>query len=56
VVNALSSKLVAEVKRDGKRWVQTYAKGHALSKLKAEGKAKGTGTSITFEPTPRSSG
>src|SRR5881275_1987400 len=32
VVNALSSKLVAEVKRDGKRWVQTYAKGHALSK------------------------
>ncbi|HYR19288.1 MAG TPA: DNA topoisomerase IV subunit B [Myxococcales bacterium] len=50
VVNALSSKLVAEVKRDGKRWVQTYAKGHALSKLKAEGKAKGTGTSVTFEP------
>ena len=50
VVNALSSKLVAEVKRDGKRWVQTYAKGHALSKLKADGKAKGTGTSITFEP------
>src|SRR3989442_662213 len=50
VVNALSSKLVAEVKRDGKRWVQTYAKGHALSKLKAERKAKGTGTSITFEP------
>src|SRR2546429_2346351 len=50
VVNALSSKLIAEVKRDGKRWVQTYAKGHALSKLKAEGKAKGTGTSITFEP------
>ena len=50
VVNALSSKLVAEVKRDGKRWVQTYAKGHALSKLKSERKAKGTGTSITFEP------
>jgi DNA topoisomerase IV B subunit len=50
VVNALSSKLVAEVKREGKRWVQTYAKGHALSKLKSEGKAKGTGTSISFEP------
>src|SRR5919201_121634 len=43
VVNALSKKLVAEVKRDGKKWVQTYAKGHALSKLKAEGKTKGTG-------------
>src|SRR5712671_7617310 len=50
VVNALSSKLVAEVKRDGRKWTQEYAKGHALSKLKAEGKAKGTGTSITFEP------
>src|SRR5437588_4256028 len=50
VVNALSSKLVAEVKRDGKKWVQTYSKGHALSKLKAEGKTKGTGTSVSFEP------
>src|SRR2546430_17371857 len=46
VVNALSSKLVAEVKRDGKRWVQTYAKGHALSTLKAEAKAKGTRPTI----------
>src|SRR5689334_22040840 len=50
VVNALSSKLVAEVKRDGRRWTQEYAKGHALSKLKADGATRQTGTSITFEP------
>jgi DNA gyrase subunit B/topoisomerase-4 subunit B len=50
VVNALSSKLVAEVRRDGKKWVQEYAKGHALTKLKSAGSAKGTGTTITFEP------
>src|SRR6058998_1189241 len=29
VVNALSSKLLAEVKRDGRKWSQEYAKGHA---------------------------
>ena len=50
VVNALSSSLVARVKRDGKHHVQTYAKGLATSKLKAEGKARGTGTTVTFTP------
>ena len=50
VVNALSSALIARVKRDGKHYVQSYAKGLATSKLKAEGKARGTGTSITFTP------
>ena len=50
VVNALSSELIARVKRDGKHYVQTYAKGLATSKLKAEGNARGTGTSITFTP------
>src|SRR3954449_1679666 len=50
VVNALSSKLVAEVKRDGRKWTQEYAKGHALSKLKADGATRATGTSITFTP------
>ncbi|HEY5676274.1 MAG TPA: ATP-binding protein, partial [Myxococcales bacterium] len=50
VVNALSSKLVARVKRDGKHHVQEYSKGVATSKLKAEGNARGTGTSITFTP------
>jgi DNA gyrase/topoisomerase IV subunit B len=50
VVNALSSSLIARVKRDGKHHVQTYAKGLATSKLKTEGKARGTGTTVTFTP------
>jgi DNA gyrase subunit B/topoisomerase-4 subunit B len=50
VVNALSSELIARVKRDGKHHVQTYSKGLATSKLKAEGNARGTGTSMTFTP------
>src|SRR5438105_7628277 len=50
VVNALSSKLVARVKREGKRHVQDYAKGLATSRLRKEGSARGTGTSITFTP------
>jgi DNA gyrase subunit B/topoisomerase-4 subunit B len=50
VVNALSEKLEARVKRDGKRYLQTYAKGLATSKLKTEGAARGTGTTITFTP------
>ncbi|MGZ6142306.1 MAG: DNA gyrase/topoisomerase IV subunit B [Myxococcales bacterium] len=50
VVNALSSSLIARVKRDGKHYVQTYSRGLATSKLKAEGNARGTGTSTTFTP------
>ncbi|RYZ39676.1 MAG: type IIA DNA topoisomerase subunit B [Myxococcaceae bacterium] len=50
VVNALSSKLLVEIKRDGKRHAQSYARGKATSALKVEGPARGTGTSITFEP------
>src|SRR3954469_13995850 len=50
VVNALSSKLVARIKRDGKHHVQEYSKGVATSKLKAEKNARGTGTSVTFTP------
>src|SRR5438105_4148417 len=49
VVNALSKKLVAEVKRDGKRHEQTYSRGKAITKLKTVGAARGTGTAITFE-------
>src|ERR1700687_957136 len=36
VVEALSSNLVARVKRDGKHYLQTYSKGHATSKLKSQ--------------------
>src|SRR5256714_2867065 len=50
VVNALSASLIVRVKRDGKHCVQTYAKGLATSKLKTEGKARGTGTTVTFTP------
>ncbi|WNG45709.1 type IIA DNA topoisomerase subunit B [Archangium minus] len=52
VVNALARKLVVEIKRDGKRHVQTYSKGKPTSTLKVEGPARGTGTSTTFEPDP----
>ena len=31
VTNALSSRLTAEVRRDGVRWVQEYARGVALT-------------------------
>ena len=50
VVNALSSELLVKVKRDAKWHVQTYARGVPTSKLKQEGNARGTGTSITFTP------
>lgn len=50
VVNALSEHLRAEVKRDGKLWVQEYKRGKPIKKVKAIGKARGTGTIITFKP------
>lgn len=52
VVNALARKLVVEIKRDGKKHVQTYARGRATSTLKVEGATRGTGTAVTFEPDP----
>ncbi|MBL7159887.1 hypothetical protein ISS85_05400 [Candidatus Microgenomates bacterium] len=50
VVNALSIWAKAEVKRDGKLWVQEYKRGKPLKKVTAVGPAKGTGTIITFQP------
>ena len=50
VVNALSTYLKAEVKREGKLWEQEYSCGIPKGKVKAVGKATGTGTTITFEP------
>ena len=52
VVNALSTWIQAEVKRNGKLYVQEYKRGRSLGPLKVKGKAKGTGTKITFEPDP----
>ena len=50
VVNALSKKLVARVRRDGHEWVQEYRRGKPTGPLKKTGKAKGSGTSIWFQP------
>src|SRR4051812_4263924 len=50
VVNALSKKLIADVRRDGYEWRQTYVKGKPTSKLEKVGPFRGHGTSITFQP------
>ncbi|MBW2255422.1 MAG: DNA topoisomerase IV subunit B, partial [Deltaproteobacteria bacterium] len=50
VVNALSQRLEAHVRRDGREWAQTYRHGRRLTKLKDLGEARGTGTRITFTP------
>ena len=50
VVNALSTELVATVKRDGQRYEMTFARGESKGKLKKLGPARGTGTTITFSP------
>lgn len=52
VVNALSTKLVAEVMRDGKLYRQEYERGEPTSAIKEVGKADGSGTTITFYPDP----
>lgn len=54
VVNALSTKLVATVKRDGKVYRQEFSRGHATSELKVIGDVdkSETGTTIYFEPDP----
>jgi len=50
VVNALSSELVATVKRDGERFEMTFERGEPKGKLKKLGNARGTGTTVTFHP------
>ncbi|MFW6059543.1 MAG: DNA gyrase/topoisomerase IV subunit B, partial [Phycisphaeraceae bacterium] len=51
VVNALSKKLVATVKRDGYEWQMEFSAGKAKTKLKKR-PARGTGTTIYFHPDP----
>jgi DNA gyrase subunit B/topoisomerase-4 subunit B len=53
VVTALSSSLIANVKRDGFHWEQSFARGIATGKLKKLGPARGSGTTITFTPDPQ---
>src|SRR5438132_1099062 len=50
VVNALSEKLEVWVDRDGKRHHMAFARGDTVKKLSVVGKAKGTGTTVTFKP------
>jgi len=50
VVNALSEWLEVEIRRDGKVYHQRYERGKTVSKLTTIGKAKSTGTKVTFKP------
>lgn len=50
VVKALSSRLTAEVRRDGIRRVQEYARGEAIAPPADAGPASATGTTLTFWP------
>jgi DNA gyrase subunit B len=50
VVNALSRRLVATIRRDGGSWEQTFARGKPATTLKSLGPARGHGTTIYFEP------
>lgn len=52
VVNALSTKLIAEVFKNGKHYKQEYAIGVPQTKLEAIGKTDKQGTRITFYPDP----
>jgi DNA gyrase subunit B/topoisomerase-4 subunit B len=52
VVNALSSKLVATVKRDGREWQMEFKAGKPTGKLQKLGPARGTGTTVYFRPDP----
>ncbi|MEL6392780.1 MAG: DNA topoisomerase (ATP-hydrolyzing) subunit B [Bacteroidota bacterium] len=49
-VNALSSYLKAEVKRDGQTYIQEYSQGKPQNEVHSIGKAEVTGTTITFKP------
>ena len=49
-VNALSTYLRAEVRRDGKVHVQEYSKGHPQTDVQIVGETDKTGTIVTFLP------
>ena len=50
VVNALSSMLHIEIKRDGTHYSQEYARGKVLSDIQELGPTDETGTRVTFVP------
>ena len=53
VVNALSSKLILEIQRQGSIYKQEYADGFPQTKLEIVGKSKDTGTKVTFLPSKK---
>jgi len=52
VVNALSERLDVEVRRDGGRWHQSFARGEREEELEHIGDSAGRGTRVTFSPDP----
>ena len=52
VVNALSTRLDAEITRDGHVWTQSFAKGKPTGQVEKGKAAKRTGSTITFWPDP----
>ena len=50
VVNALSSRLDLEIRRENKIWTQTYVRGEPQAPLEELGETTETGTIITFHP------
>lgn len=52
VVNALSTKMVVEVKRNGKTYRQEYKRGKTATKLEEIGNSRKTGSKSTFWPDP----
>ena len=52
VVNALSTKLIVKVKRGGAEYQMEFKRGVATGDLKKIGAARGTGTSVFFQPDP----
>jgi DNA gyrase subunit B len=49
-VNALSSRMTVEVRRQGKKWAQTYEKGKPVTKVEQTGVTDTSGTTTTFMP------
>ncbi|AJA06323.1 DNA gyrase subunit B [Candidatus Nanosynbacter lyticus] len=52
VVNALSTRMIAEVRKNGKVYRQEYATGVPQTDLDVVGKSDNSGTTITFYPDP----
>lgn len=52
VVNALSTRLDAEVERDGYRWTMSFAAGRPTAPLTRHEATERSGTTLTFRPDP----